>query len=288
MNDTIPRPHLFMQSEESRAISNYFHDKLRGSGSCISAPREQQPEQQRNIIAPPVANQPQTQEHIDYERLEYIARISSVTHDLVWDQAWRFFSAELPADLSQAIDELDNRFGVTSANTALEYEFSRFLRAFRNPLTRQRALDDRQEHMANLRTDITRIATRLGRQHNVVVGRPTAQAQFVQGIMPQVRNTGDIVVGNTVEGRRAEAIQIWNTFYNTSRFYQTASNPRVSRIGAQLEHFVEGVRNDWINTYSNSPDMDVADLATFLNSRTQVLEHFINNFLIPARDAPHG
>ena len=55
MNDTIPRPHLFMQSEESRAISNYFHNKLRGSGSCISAPREQQPEQQRNIIAPPVA-----------------------------------------------------------------------------------------------------------------------------------------------------------------------------------------------------------------------------------------
>jgi len=31
----IPRPHMFMQSEESRAISNYFHNKLRGSGNCI-------------------------------------------------------------------------------------------------------------------------------------------------------------------------------------------------------------------------------------------------------------
>ena len=29
----IPRPHMFMQSEESRAISNYFHNKLRRDGN---------------------------------------------------------------------------------------------------------------------------------------------------------------------------------------------------------------------------------------------------------------
>ena len=64
----IPRPHMFMQSEESRAISNYFHNKLRGSGNCIPRLRT------RNI---------QSNEISTGSRFDNIAVGRPVDHDLV-------------------------------------------------------------------------------------------------------------------------------------------------------------------------------------------------------------
>ena len=51
---SAPRSHMAMQSEESRAISNYFHNKLRGGGNCLARLRRSHTQPQMPPEPPPV------------------------------------------------------------------------------------------------------------------------------------------------------------------------------------------------------------------------------------------
>ena len=51
---SVPRAHMAMQSEESRAISNYFHNKLRGGGNCLARLRRSHTQPQMPPEPPPV------------------------------------------------------------------------------------------------------------------------------------------------------------------------------------------------------------------------------------------
>ena len=53
MLDPVPRSHLAFQSEESRRVSDFFHNRLRGSGNAMASlsGRQQQQQQQQQQLS---------------------------------------------------------------------------------------------------------------------------------------------------------------------------------------------------------------------------------------------